>query len=763
MGFDHRTRGDSTVSTASYSVPLPGKHTLTEGLSVQRREAATPGRDLVESPTASPAPAPPGAAASSSPRPTLQMLFGGQLAATAAPEPEVHAAAARGTATPASKLPHADPIQRAFGRHDISGIQAHVGGDAAASARAMGARAYATGDHVVLGADADLHTVAHEATHVIQQRGGVQLSGGVGDVGDRYERHADEVADLVVQGRSAEAALDGFAGAGSGGARSRGVQRAILGGATRTNFGTLGQALEGLTDIDLVKGKSGLDLEIKFAELKPGENGLTTVWGNGKRINPHVDITPQAAKDTAYKILIELNEETFQDGTSAAKNGQLYETIIHEWELHGRQHAINLSQAKAGKESGQRIDHVNLFDPGSTDMDKQIARRILEEKAPETKQQIFNAYMMDVFAHIYHLQVDHLVTSNQTRGVVPVDMLIKYLKAVMGSLGLWKSLFGTLAETDPLRAAATELARFGQQNAKDYDTPKDYKGPRTLPVYSRTDEWIEKVNALLGAPLPRDNEILEVGFEQLRPDLKWALVYLHELHDTRSVPEISMVKEDDKEGWKKSVLAPRMRHLESLGVDVNALNKNLNLREDGAREEAYQTIPVDFSSELPLVSPPSLKPSGKVAQGSREEDESVCAEKFRRGELGLYHRGSVLQEFSPDIARQILDGAHGPFGNKNGQLITFKRRASSGDCFYFDSPYLHSSDWLEQTYSKMVDRGELGLYRPEAIWQDFLPEVAKQILEGAKGPFVNRHGQRIAFAMKAASHDGFYFDAPHLH
>jgi hypothetical protein len=53
----------------------------------------------------------------------------------------VHAAAARGTATAATQLPHFEQIQRAFGRHDVSGIKAHAGGAAPDSARAMGAEA----------------------------------------------------------------------------------------------------------------------------------------------------------------------------------------------------------------------------------------------------------------------------------------------------------------------------------------------------------------------------------------------------------------------------------------------------------------------------------------------------------------------------------------------------------------------------------------------------------------------------------------------
>jgi hypothetical protein len=138
-------------------------------------------------------------------------------------EGAVHAAAAHGVATPSSPLPFASTIQRAFGRHDVSTIETHQGPEAAASAHRMGAQAFATGRHVVLGGSADLHAVAHEAAHVVQQRGGVQLQGGVGEVGDTYERHADAVADAVVAGQSAEALLDQAPG---GGHHQAAVQRA---------------------------------------------------------------------------------------------------------------------------------------------------------------------------------------------------------------------------------------------------------------------------------------------------------------------------------------------------------------------------------------------------------------------------------------------------------------------------------------------------------------------------------------------------------
>jgi hypothetical protein len=145
-------------------------------------------------------------------RSTIRDLFGGHLQQRATGgdagvqhTAAIHASAQRGIATAGASLPHAETIQRAFGRHDVSGIKAHTGLEAAASARAMGAEAYATENHVVLGGGTDLHTVAHEAAHVVQQRGGVLLKDGVGRMNDHYEQHADAVADRVVRGESAEA------------------------------------------------------------------------------------------------------------------------------------------------------------------------------------------------------------------------------------------------------------------------------------------------------------------------------------------------------------------------------------------------------------------------------------------------------------------------------------------------------------------------------------------------------------------------------
>lgn len=139
----------------------------------------------------------------------------------------VHEFADRGMSGTAGALPHLETIQRSFGPgHDLSGVRSHLGGSATDAATKMGALAYARGDQVAFADSPSLHTAAHEAAHVVQQRTGVHLKGGgVGEVGDRYEQHADAVADAVVQGKSAEGLLSEMSGGASVVASAESVQR----------------------------------------------------------------------------------------------------------------------------------------------------------------------------------------------------------------------------------------------------------------------------------------------------------------------------------------------------------------------------------------------------------------------------------------------------------------------------------------------------------------------------------------------------------
>ncbi|MFE9404224.1 aldo/keto reductase [Streptomyces sp. NPDC006530] len=90
---------------------------------------------------------------------------------------------------------------------DFTGVRIHDGPEARASAAEVGARAYTSGDHVVIGdSGADKHTLAHELTHVIQQRQGpvtgTDRGDGlrVSDPSDTFERAAEANARRAMAG-----------------------------------------------------------------------------------------------------------------------------------------------------------------------------------------------------------------------------------------------------------------------------------------------------------------------------------------------------------------------------------------------------------------------------------------------------------------------------------------------------------------------------------------------------------------------------------
>ncbi|WP_413753172.1 DUF4157 domain-containing protein [Streptomyces sp. R-74717] len=127
---------------------------------------------------------------------------------------------------------------------DFSDVRIHTGSAAHESAKGVGAHAYTVGNNVVFQRDAydpsspqGRTTLAHELTHVIQQRNGpvegTEAPGGirVSDPSDRFEREAVANADRVLSDPDpapapASAAATGVAGHDSSPVATPAVQRA---------------------------------------------------------------------------------------------------------------------------------------------------------------------------------------------------------------------------------------------------------------------------------------------------------------------------------------------------------------------------------------------------------------------------------------------------------------------------------------------------------------------------------------------------------
>ncbi len=183
----------------------------------------------------------------------------------------IHGLAYQGVAQASEPMPGLRDIQSSFGRHDISDVQAQVGGSAQQASENMGARAYTVGNRVGFKSEPDLHLSAHEAAHVVQQRRGVRLKDGVGRQGDHYEQQADAVADRVVAHQSAEDLLD----QNVGGEPQRALQHkcSACGGSGCSKCGGAGASDDEAVQMDLEVNATRL-FEPPFAEITD-EGGST--------------------------------------------------------------------------------------------------------------------------------------------------------------------------------------------------------------------------------------------------------------------------------------------------------------------------------------------------------------------------------------------------------------------------------------------------------------------------------------------------------
>ncbi|MBK7075387.1 MAG: DUF4157 domain-containing protein [Myxococcales bacterium] len=221
----------------------------------------------------------------------------------------VHAQAAVGVSGSGTELPFRELIERAFGfAHDLSDVRAHVGGAAAAAAEAIGATAYATGNDIAFASAPDLHTAAHEAAHVVQQRAGVHLHGGVGQDGDAHEQHADAVADRVVAGQSAADLLAGGSARGTGTAVQRRRERRA--GDALTSAGPDGDLMEAVGRVETAA--TALQLALHRSGPIDAPTAAFEIALDGLAAAVHRQQTPSRAQATAVRRVLARADEVIR-------------------------------------------------------------------------------------------------------------------------------------------------------------------------------------------------------------------------------------------------------------------------------------------------------------------------------------------------------------------------------------------------------------------------------------------------------------------
>lgn len=188
------------------------------------------------------------------------------------------AVARTGVSGPGQPLPHAAALSPVFPDVDLSTITAHVDARAREAAERLGAEAYTTGDSVVFRRPPSPSLVAHEVSHVVQQRSGRRDSTVVGSEGDRFEAAASERAAQVETHSDPQHAASQPAGPVPGVQlqQSPSVQKATAGTGqeaelvrTAEGVGVVGTAREGEVVEQLARRLWKQYLRKRFGEVSP--------------------------------------------------------------------------------------------------------------------------------------------------------------------------------------------------------------------------------------------------------------------------------------------------------------------------------------------------------------------------------------------------------------------------------------------------------------------------------------------------------------
>lgn len=235
MGYQGESSRARASSEAGNDGPVAGKRTLTSVMQkAVQRKALAEGSGVHATPEAA------GAAASATAGhalgevgrlldevarpelPAVQRKADGPVSMSAA---EVQDTAAQGVAGGGGGVPYREAMEAGFGT-SFADVSVHTGGAASEASRAIGAEAYTMGSSVAFADPSPAPSlVAHELAHVVQQRAGAGPSGGVGEVGDVFEREADAAADTVARGGTSDLAARYDGGGSTSSVQQKAVQR----------------------------------------------------------------------------------------------------------------------------------------------------------------------------------------------------------------------------------------------------------------------------------------------------------------------------------------------------------------------------------------------------------------------------------------------------------------------------------------------------------------------------------------------------------
>ncbi|MFC8715127.1 DUF4157 domain-containing protein [Streptomyces sp. NPDC057197] len=256
---------------------------------------------------------------------------------------------------------------------DFSDVRMHTDQAARRSAAEIGARAYTSGSHVVVGeGGADRHTLAHELTHVVQQRqgpvAGTDHGDGlrVSDPSDRFEREAEANAHRVLAAALPTTTREDTGGTG-GAAQRRSAPEAAVQRAAVQRAPSFRQTEE--------SGESDRDAALRMLDrvARTAERViLATDPRAGKKFTPHlaVNLLPDGtlgiAGNTGKRVVTEQQRQAIDAEVRGFAGGAAPRAGHHGWgsapaeRQRERQDRSKLRALDAGSYAAQHTESPEL-------------------------------------------------------------------------------------------------------------------------------------------------------------------------------------------------------------------------------------------------------------------------------------------------------------------------------------------------------------------------------------------------------------------
>ena len=167
--------------------------------------------------------------------------------------------------------------------------------------------------------------------------------------------------------------------------------------------------MNGFNDLNLTEGDE-ITLTVEYGDPDEDAYAKTLLFMDGEEVQQYQALI-MANVDKNFEIKIILSEAKFQGGQKRVP--QLIATLNHEWELHGRQYALNIHKLKNQEMPDEYIGHAQFFEPGIQDIDRAMAIGIAEANEDD-KAAVLADYLKDAYDHTGFTQTGWIENDNDT-------------------------------------------------------------------------------------------------------------------------------------------------------------------------------------------------------------------------------------------------------------------------------------------------------------------------------------------------------------